>query len=119
MFFRSPFGPGSFEEDYSDDTQYAQTLAERRPGDPLGEPPIVGLFKAIGGALRLPGTQSRQSDESVSEHDPYGFRRNPRNARWEVGWEAEHSKQEARQELLWAQHEGDRRDGTRSGSSSR
>jgi len=115
MFFRSvsgAFGDGAPRGLLGQETPPSapNTPSHSSDAHQLGEPPIFGLFKAIGGALRFPGTSGKYGEDVLSEHDPYGFRRNPRHARWEVAWEAHNAKHEARQELLWVEYEGDRSD---------
>lgn len=70
--------------------------------------PLAGFLKSLGGALKLPGLA--HDDQSYTEHDSYGFRRNPRHAISETMWEAVHAKNEARQEILWASRDRNLRD---------
>ena len=118
-FFRPPFGgnplsePESASREVSEEGEPSSQSPERRiegsyPAVTAGGAPLSGLFRAIGDALKLPGI-GRGSNAFVSEHDPYGFKRSSRYAQWEVAWEAKHAKQEVRQELLWMEHDGDRR----------
>lgn len=104
MFLRTPFGT-AFEEIHRDEPGEETSACI---GDVvLTGPPIVGLFKAISGALRLPGQPPRQAVTAAPSYDPYGFRRSTRHTQSELAWEMHHVKQEAVQELLWAQYDVD------------